>query len=242
MSEERSAGDPHGSRVSAMFGRIAGWYDFLNHFLSFGQDIYWRHRMVRHVRIGSTGRVLDLAAGTLDVSLEIHRRHPTASVVAMDFALPMLQKGRGKVDPVRMKKIQPVCADGKRLPLPGECVDTVTIAFGIRNILPRQEAYAELLRVLTPGGRLCILEFGSGKGRIWRGAYNFYLNQLLPWLGRLISRDPGAYGYLARTIREFPAAEDLGRELLAAGFSRVAYYPLCSGIVYVHLAEKAPPG
>jgi demethylmenaquinone methyltransferase/2-methoxy-6-polyprenyl-1,4-benzoquinol methylase len=117
-------------------------------------------------------------------------------------------------------------------------VDAATIAFGIRNITPREAAFADLARVVAPGGRLCVLEFGSGRTRIWRGIYNLYLNRILPLVGRLISGDEGAYRYLADTIRSFPDAAELGQEMRAAGFEDVYWLPLCSGIVYIHVARK----
>lgn len=226
----------HGKRVSGLFDNIAAWYDFLNHFLSAGQDVYWRYRLVRFVRPGPTGKVLDLAAGTLDVSREILRQHPGLRVLGMDFSRAMLRKGTGKV--TGSTAILPVQADGRSLPLPDGCVDTVTIAFGIRNILPRTDAYREILRVLAPGGRLCILEFGTGQARIWQGLYNFYLGTVLPRIGRFFSKNPEAYQYLADTIRAFPHARSLAGELQAAGFAQVSYQALSSGIVYIHVARK----
>jgi demethylmenaquinone methyltransferase/2-methoxy-6-polyprenyl-1,4-benzoquinol methylase len=226
----------HGKRVSGLFDNIAAWYDFLNHFLSAGQDVYWRYRLVRFVRPGPTGKVLDLAAGTLDVSREILRQHPGLRVLGMDFSRAMLCKGKGKV--ADSTAIFPVQADGRSLPLPDGCVDTVTIAFGIRNILPRTDAYREILRVLAPGGRLCILEFGTGQARIWQGLYNFYLGTVLPRIGRFFSKNPEAYQYLADTIRAFPHARSLAGELQASGFAQVSYQALSSGIVYIHVARK----
>lgn len=226
----------HGKRVSGLFDNIATWYDFLNHFLSLGQDIYWRSRLVRTVRPGATGAVLDLAAGTLDVSREILRQHPDLKVLSMDFSRPMLVRGQKKV--AKLPAIFPVQADGRLLPLPNGCVDAVTIAFGIRNILPRTDAYGEILRVLAPGGRLCILEFGTGQARIWQGAYNFYLGTVLPRIGRFFSKNPEAYQYLADTILAFPNASVLAGELRDAGFDQVGYQALSSGIVYIHVARK----
>lgn len=229
----------HGEKVAAMFGRIARWYDFLNHFLSLGQDHVWRHRLVRHLRAPATGTVLDLAAGTMDVSTEILRQYPGVQVLALDFARPMLVQGaKGKIQGKREGRILPVQADGKKLPLPDGSVDGATIAFGIRNILPRQECYAEVLRVLRPGSRFCILEFGTGSRRVWRGVYNFYLDKLLPTIGKVVSGDDGAYRYLADTIKAFPDERTLAQELLEAGFSRVFHLPMLSGIVYAHIAEK----
>jgi demethylmenaquinone methyltransferase/2-methoxy-6-polyprenyl-1,4-benzoquinol methylase len=92
--------------------------------------------------------------------------------------------------------------------------------------------------VLKPGTRLCILEFGTGSKRVWKGLYNFYLDTLLPFIGDRISGDPGAYRYLAETIKSFPDERALGNELLSAGFERVYNVPMMSGIVYLHVAEK----
>lgn len=221
-----------------MFGRIAGWYDFLNRVLSLGQDIYWRYRLVRLALPEKKGLVLDLAAGTLDVSRELVRQYPSAKVVAADFSLPMLVQGKKtKLVPTGEDRIRPVLADGRFIPLKDHCVDSVTIAFGIRNIKPRSDAFREIKRVLKPGGRLCVLEFGTGKRRIFKGIYNFYLDKLLPLVGKIISKDDGAYRYLADTIRNFPDEEALGLEMKDAGFSRVLYFPLLSGIVYIHVAE-----
>ena len=228
-----------GKQVAEMFGRIAGWYDFLNHLLSAGQDIYWRQRLVRSVRLRQTERVLDLAAGTLDVSLEILRQYPKAKVFALDFSPPMLAKGKKKLATGSSLDVVPVCADAKGLPLPDSSMDSALMAFGIRNILPREAAYAEIFRVLSPGGRLGILEFGTGQNKICKGLYNFYLHYLLPQVGRIFSGDAGAYSYLAQSIKSFPAARHLARELLDNGFSQVAYQPLCAGIVYLHWAVKA---
>ncbi len=223
--------------VAGYFSSIAGWYDFLNHFLSLGQDIYWRKRLVRHIRSREDGRILDLAAGTMDVTREILMNYPQSRVLAMDYTLPMLTKGKDKLRSFEAQFF-PAQADGRALPLADNSIDSVAIAFGIRNILPRQQAYEEILRVLKPGGRLCILEFGTGKRKIWGGIYNFYLSRVLPLVGRMISRDQGAYTYLAETIKGFPDSRDLAREMKEAGFSRIFYYPLCSGIVYVHVGEK----
>lgn len=230
----------HGRRVASMFGRIARFYDFLNHALSLGLDITWRRRLVAGIGLApdQAGWVLDLAAGTLDVALEVARRHPRAAIVAADFTLPMLRRGQTKIPPADAERIFPVQADGLALPLAGASMDAATIAFGIRNIKPRQAAYAEILRVLKPGARFRILEFGTGKRRIWGGAYNFYLTRLLPGFGRLVSGDAAAYRYLADTIRAFPDENALAEELSRAGFTSVTHTPLASGIVFLHTAVR----
>jgi len=222
-----------------MFGRIAGWYDFLNHALSGCQDIYWRYRLAKAARPAPGETVLDLAAGTMDVSVELLRQYPQSSIAALDFSLPMLENGKAKkLKDGREKKIFPVQADGRALPLPDNCMGAATIAFGIRNILPREDAYSEFFRVLKPGARLCILEFGTGSKRVWKGFYNFYLDKLLPFIGDRISGDPGAYRYLAESIKTFPDERSLAEEMMQAGFARVYHVPMMSGIVYLHVGEK----
>lgn len=234
--------DNHGKAVASMFGRIVPWYDLLNRVLSGGLDCLWRKRLARETRMattGGTGLALDLAAGTLDVSLALRRRHPQARILSMDFCPPMLLQGVKKLRGDNAQCIMPVTADAKLLPLPDASVDCITMAFGIRNILPREAAFAEMARVLVPGGRACILEFGSGRQKVWKGLYNFYLDSLLPKLGKCISGDSGAYAYLAETIRNFPTAEALEEEMRAAGFACAWHIPLTSGIVCIHVAEKA---
>lgn len=221
-----------------MFGRIARFYDFLNHALSLGLDLHWRKVLARNVRLGESKVVLDLAAGTLDVALAVRREHPAALVPALDFCPPMLRRGLRKLKGENAARVLPVAADAKRLPLPAASVDCVTMAFGIRNILPREAAFVEMLRVLRPGGRACILEFGSGRERIWGGLYNVYLNRVLPRVGRIFSRDPAAYEYLAATIRDFPTAARLEEEMIDAGFARAWHLRLTSGIVCLHVGEK----
>lgn len=227
--------------VQGLFARIAGVYDLLNHVLSFGLDILWRKRLVDAVLPfppKGSARILDLAAGTLDVSVELAKRHPRRTVLATDFCLPMLQKGLPKLKDSKFGRVYPLVGDGKALPLPDESVDAITMAFGLRNIRPRAEAYAEALRVLVPGGRLCVLEFGSAHDRIWFGLYNFYLAYVLPLVGRLVSKDKGAYRYLAETVAAYPAAAELAREMREAGFVSVSYRRYTGGIVWLHTGEK----
>jgi demethylmenaquinone methyltransferase / 2-methoxy-6-polyprenyl-1,4-benzoquinol methylase len=229
----------HGRQVAAMFGRIARWYDFLNHTLSLGLDIYWRWRLARVAVPRPGGVVLDLAAGTMDVALALVRQYPGIRVAAVDYTLPMLAQGKGKLTGGLEERIVPVQGDGRNLPLPDESMDAATIAFGIRNIRPRMAAHQEVLRCLKPGGRFCILEFGTGRRKVWGGLYNFYLDKVLPTVGRVFSGDRAAYRYLAETIREFPDERQLARELMDAGYARVFHVAMLSGIVYLHVAEKA---
>lgn len=226
--------DPN-KQVAEMFGRITPCYDLLNRVLSLGSDIYWRKQLVRSVSMGPRGRLLDLAAGTLDVSRAVARTYPASSVVSVDLSRAMLVRGKTKVDPNR---VQPICGNALAIPLIDASADCVTIAFGIRNISPRSQAYAEIHRVLAPGGKLCILEFGAVRPGLWGRIYTRYLHSILPRIGTLVTGDSGAYSYLADTISSFPSADVLASELAQAGFVQVGYTPMSAGIVWLHTARK----
>lgn len=228
----------HDAAVSGMFGHIAQIYDFLNHFLSFGIDYYWRKELVETLAQKKHDVILDLAAGTLDVSLALKKHYPNSQIPALDFCLPMLFEGKKKCYKRDVTTIFPIAADAKKLPLKDESVDCITIAFGIRNILPREEAFKEMLRVLKPGGRACILEFGSGKERIFGGLYNFYLTRILPAIGKFFSKDSQAYSYLAKTIVEFPKADEFEQQMQKADFVNTWYRKMTAGIVCLHVGEK----
>lgn len=242
MTKEAISPKADSTAVQKLFGRIAGVYDLLNRILSFGLDALWRKRLVDSVYPfppRGTARILDLAAGTLEVSLGLAKRHPRRVILAVDFCFPMLRKGLPKLQRRPGRNVYPLVGDGKKLPLPDNSVDAVTIAFGLRNIRPREQAYAEALRVLAPGGRLCVLEFGSSHDRILFGLYNIYLAHVLPLVGKLLSRDKGAYRYLAETIAAYPSAADLADEMRKAGFGNVKYRRYTGGIVWLHTGEKS---
>jgi demethylmenaquinone methyltransferase/2-methoxy-6-polyprenyl-1,4-benzoquinol methylase len=226
-----------GHRVERMFSSIVPWYDFLNRSLSLGQDIIWRRELVAGLQLPPDPLVLDLAAGTLDVALELVRQFPRARVVAGDFSLPMLQRGREKLAS-RENRIHPVVADAYALPFPPQTFDALTIAFGVRNLPDHAAALVEMHRVLKPGGSLAILEFVPPTGAGLTKVYELYLTRLLPLIGRLLSRHAFAYRYLAESILHFPPAPAFAQRLSAAGWQNVRWQGLTLGIVGIFYGTR----
>lgn len=227
----------HNQQIKSMFGSIAKGYDLLNHTLSLGFDVYWRRVLVSSLSAVPEGLFLDLATGTFDVSLALSKAYPGRLILGADLCLPMLRRGLHKITR-QSGRIAALNADAYQLPLADNSVAAITVSFGLRNMLPHLPALAEMYRVLKPGGRLSVLEFGSARSKVWLGLYNWYLCGVLPRIGGVISGDRSAYDYLARTIIEFPSADELAAKMREAGFDEVSYKRLSGGIVYVHSADK----
>jgi demethylmenaquinone methyltransferase/2-methoxy-6-polyprenyl-1,4-benzoquinol methylase len=231
----------HGNpEIRRMFSALVPWYDFLNRLLSLRRDVVWRRQLVAGLPSWPSPTLLDLAAGTLDVSLELSRRFPRGRLVAADFSQAMLQRGQEKWHrQPNPGSLSLAAADAFALPFPNATFDGLTLAFGIRNMEPRKLALQETCRVLKPGGWLAILEFGPPVAKPLKLLYYLYLNFLLPPLGRWFSRHGKAYQYLAASIQAFPAPTAFGQELQYAGFNPSPPLPLSGGIAWVYYAQKS---
>lgn len=228
-----------GEKIQQMFGAIAPRYDFLNRLLSFGIDRRWRTKAVRLLKYREGSRILDVATGTGDVALEIARRTPgSVRITGADFCREMIDLGAVKVaaSPYAGRidlKVAP-CED---LPFANDTFDSITIAFGIRNVVDRKLGLAEMWRVLRPGGRMIILEFSTPRSQLFRQLYYFYFRRLLPVVGGLFSRY-NAYKYLPDSVLEFPSQEDFSRMIAEAGFRNIHLHELTFGIATIYVGEK----
>jgi demethylmenaquinone methyltransferase/2-methoxy-6-polyprenyl-1,4-benzoquinol methylase len=220
--------------IAQMFDAIAGRYDLLNHLLSLGIDRRWRRHAIGALRLKPGEVVLDLCTGTADLALAAG---PDVRVVGVDFASQMLRLAREKVAR-RFGRVSLVRGDAMRIPLTDASVDAVTIGFGIRNVEKADVAAREILRVLRPGGRLAILEFGTPSVPGLRAAYLFYFRRVLPYIGRLVSRHDHAYGYLPASVAGFHSPDAFVGLLRNAGFSHAHSVQLTFGIVYLFVARK----
>ncbi|MFH1138161.1 MAG: bifunctional demethylmenaquinone methyltransferase/2-methoxy-6-polyprenyl-1,4-benzoquinol methylase UbiE [Pseudomonadota bacterium] len=226
--------------VQGIFSRVVGRYDLMNHVLSLGRDVFWRRAAAKRARLLGTGRFLDLACGTGDLALALVEAHPQARVIGTDFTWPMLEKAKEKIEAGgRPNRPDLAGADALRLPFPDRAFDSVTMAFGIRNIPDRRRALEEMHRVLWPGGRALILELTFPRWSLVRKFYETYLNRLIPKLGGLLTGQPLAYQYLADSIMDFPAPEDFLLEMQRAGFVKTSCLKMTFGIAVLHVGERA---
>ena len=222
-----------------MFDAIAGRYDFLNHFLSVGLDTRWRARAMREAQLPRRARVLDLCTGTADLAIAALHAEPSARVVGVDFAGAMLRVG---LDKLRRRglisRISLVRGDAAKIPVADAWADAATIGFGIRNVAQPELALRELARVIAPGGRLVILEFGEPRIPGIRTLYQWYFRYVLPRLGRAVSKHDSAYAYLPASVGAFPAPSAFAATISSHGFREVRAVPLSLGIVYLYVGTR----
>src|ERR1700712_2051722 len=223
--------DKQPDEVAGMFDDVAKHYDRTNAILSAGNAYLWRISTVRAVAPQPGERILDLAAGTGTSSVALS--HNGAKVVAVDFSPGMIAEGRRK-----HHNIEFIEADIEKLPFGDDEFDAVTISFGLRNVNDPKQALAEMYRVLKPGGRLVICEFSKPPRAILRAGYSAYLRYVLPTVSLAVSSNSEAYSYLAESIADWPDQGQLSQWIRGAGFLRVAYRNLTSGVVALHRGRK----
>ena len=223
--------------ISGMFNNIAHGYDFLNHLLSFNIDKKWRKKMTKYLLKYSAQNdnlklnVLDIACGTGDSSIALLKSG--MNVTGIDIAKKMLDIAREK-----NKDITFILGSADAIPFPDNNFDAITISFGIRNFDNRDKCLKEIYRVLKPNGVLCILEFAKPKNAFLKFGYNLYFNNILPFIGGIVSKDKKAYKYLAESVDQFPKYEHFTNELANNNFKEANYKKLTSGIAVLYTAKK----
>ena len=233
-----AAPDKAPAKIAGMFDAIAARYDLLNTVLSGGLDRYWRRVAIASLRLTGNERLLDVCTGTADVAIGASRKG-AARVVGVDFSGAMLAHGLEKVQKGSLgSRIQLVRGDAMNLPVADQSVHAATIAFGIRNVMQPEVACRELFRALRPGGRLAILEFGTPRSKLFGPVYHWYSRNILPRIGRAVSRHDAAYTYLPESIGAFAYGDEFARILSTAGFSQVEARPLMFGAVYLYTGQK----
>lgn len=229
---------PEKTKIQNMFQEIAGSYDKANDYLSLGVHHLWRRKLVKYSAAKSGEAVLDCATGTGDLAIEFKKVVETGRVVGTDFCEGMLAPAPEKAQS-RGMDIEFSLADVMDLPFDDSEFDITSISFGIRNVQDPVKGLSELARVIKPGGRVMILEFGQPALPGFSHAYNFYSRNILPKIGGMISGKKDAYEYLEKSSSNFPCREDfLSMSLRAYPFAKVEYVSLSGGIAYIYKLTK----
>jgi demethylmenaquinone methyltransferase/2-methoxy-6-polyprenyl-1,4-benzoquinol methylase len=224
--------------VAEMFNNISAKYDFLNHFLSLGIDKLWRKKAVKMLRSVNPTRILDIATGTGDFALESLVLKPT-QIVGLDISSGMLEHGR-----VKMKKkgvdhiITMQQGDSEDIPFENNYFDGLTVGFGVRNFENLEKGLGEMLRVVRPGGKLIILEFSKPKKFPIKQLFAFYSKNIIPILGKSISKDSNAYTYLPESVAAFPEGKNFENILAKVGYKDISSTLVSGGIATIYAGTK----
>ncbi len=238
--------------IGSLFDKIALKYDLLNHLLTLNIDKYWRKKTVNQISIttneeqNNNNKMLDIATGTCDLLIEILKQKKTNNIVGIDLSENMLEIGKNKInkylssnyDKDNRPKVSLLRANVEQLPFEDSTFCTITCAFGVRNFACLNKGLEEMYRVLDTNGQLIILEFAYPQNRIIRFFYNIYFTYLLPFIGKIISKDNTAYKYLMQSVKNFPKGKDFLNHLSACGFDNTTYKRLTCGIVNIYSATK----
>jgi len=225
-------------QVAQMFDNIAFRYDFLNSLLSLGIHKGWRRKCIKQIASKNPKYILDVATGTADFAIEAITLNPV-SVIGIDISEGMMKFGREKITKLSLdKKITLKYGDAETCDLPSNSMDAITVGFGVRNFENLEKGLTNMLRILKPGGQLCILEFSSPRKFPVKQFYNFHFKYITPTLGKLFSKDTRAYTYLPESIKAFPDNERFTAILQKVGYKNASFSPVGMGLASIYLAEK----
>lgn len=228
------------NQVRRMFDSIAPAYDTMNRLMTLGIDRRWRRKTVAEVVGAHPAAILDIATGTGDLAIAMARAAADATVTGVDLSEGMVEVGRRKVAAAGLAdRVSLAVADALALPFADNSFDVITVAFGVRNFEHLAEGYGEMLRVLRPGGRLCVLELTPPSSALVKPFYAAYTRGVIPLVGKLISGDSDAYTYLPKSIAAVPAREAMTALIAGAGFAAAAYRSFTFGVCTLYTATKA---
>ena len=220
-----------------MFDNIAANYDFLNHSLSFGMDYYWRRKAIKQLT-NNPQTILDVATGTADFAISACRIKD-GKITGIDISEGMINVGKEKIKKKGLEnRIDLQIADSENLPFSDNRFDAITAGFGVRNFENLEKGLSEMYRVVSPNGMIAILEPSKPKAFPLKQIYNIYFHKVLPFIGKLISKDNSAYTYLPNSVEAFPNQDKLIPQLKNIGFNNCKHIPLTFGIVDLYVAIK----
>jgi len=215
--------------IRRVFNKVAPRYDLMNDAMSFGIHRLWKNKLARLAKPQASQTIVDLAGGTGDIAIKLARSDRTVFVA--DPSMQMMKEGQSR------HHIACIATTGEQLAFADNAVDTVTIAFGVRNMTHMKQGIEEIYRVLKPGGQMLCLEFS--KPHKWlKPFYDLHSYYVIPRLGAWIAKQPEAYTYLIESIRRFPDQEEMKATMEQAGFAKVTYSNLSFGIACIHIGKK----
>ena len=225
-------------QVAQMFDNISKRYDFLNHMLSLSIDKGWRKKVVKLAAEGKPKQILDVATGTADLAIALTQAHPD-KITGIDISRGMLDVGQKKIEARKLTHIITLeQADSENLPFKDESFDVVTVAFGVRNFENLEKGLSEIRRVLKKDGKILVLEFSQPTSFPFKQVYKFYFRNILPGLGRLVSKDQSAYTYLPESVNAFPYGREFTTILHQVGFREAVFKPVTFGVATIYEAVK----
>lgn len=229
---------PKEQQVEQMFDSIAPAYDFMNRAMTLGIDRLWRRKAVGMLRASEPKKVLDVATGTGDLAILLARKLPQAEVIGVDLSSGMIKVGQEKIARKQLSdRVSLQVGDCLALPFDNAAFDCITVAYGVRNFADLEAGYREMRRVLRQGGKLCVIELSTPTNPIIKPLYNFYTKHVIPFVGRMVSKDTRAYSYLPESIAAVPQRESMCELMRRAGFSEARYRSLTFGVCTIYIAE-----
>ena len=226
------------AQVEDMFDNIAHNYDFLNHLLSAGIDNLWRRKAIKHIAKYNPKIVMDMASGTGDFAVDTVNRIKLEKLVALDLSDKMLDVGRAKSKKKNITNIDWVKGDSENLSFEDNTFDAMTAGFGVRNFENLEKGLSEMKRVLKPGAPLVVLEVSEPDSFPMKQIFGFYFKVVMPFIGKMFSKDDRAYSYLPESVENFPRGEKFVAILNKVGYSNVKYIPLTFGTCAMYVCEK----
>ncbi|MEM9831804.1 MAG: bifunctional demethylmenaquinone methyltransferase/2-methoxy-6-polyprenyl-1,4-benzoquinol methylase UbiE [Bacteroidota bacterium] len=225
-------------QVAEMFNNISRRYDLLNHLLSLGIDIYWRKQAIKLLKPHQPKQILDIATGTADFAIEALALNPD-KVIGVDISEGMLAMGHKKLKRRQLDdRIELQLGDSEGLRFNDNVFDAAIVAFGVRNFETLHDGLKDIFRVLKPGGRLVVLEFSKPTRFPMKQLYNFYFKNILPLIGKVISKDQSAYTYLPESVQAFPDGQAFLQALQRAGYTETRCKALTFGISSIYTGKK----
>jgi demethylmenaquinone methyltransferase/2-methoxy-6-polyprenyl-1,4-benzoquinol methylase len=229
---------PKKQQVEQMFDNISGNYDLLNRILSMGIDVSWRKKVVKSVQNAKPKTILDIATGTGDLAIAMAKA-TDAKITGFDLSAGMLEVGRKKVAEQKLEnQIEMIQGDAENMPFADQSFDVITVAFGVRNFENLTKGLDEIYRILKPGGKFIILEFSQPEAFPMKQLYEFYSRNILPKIGKQISKDQSAYTYLPDSVKAFPYGEEMKKILKNSNFVQPFDKKLTFGIASIYESLK----